>query len=467
MGRLKIVYAILIILAIAIIGLLFYLNLVPSGEWKIASDFQNANPFISPIYPEGRTEKSAAGIIVKEEPVYFDVRLPRKFDTARVKVYFDDLKTRVFELGVEGAPGAKNFTFRPLANQFLDGLGWPRLSEGDLVLYQRYARFGSIADFSRRLLLGETALYRARFSYNYKIPGYLPSAFLRVIEPNLLGRFKFYTYIKNEPLDFKFTFVSDDGFGPITINAWSGDKLVLTKDFTDIPGLGEEFKSRRTFGLRQEGLAEGLYRIDVAAPENTRTEKIVTPARLLSFLGPLRFGRSSANAQLLTSARELHFKSYAKDPANLLADGAAHKLEEPGKRYDVKIGTRAYLLKPLWLPGEIEVEGDGLFAFDWASFFNPLFQNLDEDLISAGATNYILTNYRPPKNENGAYLAEVKFDLRNISPSANRKVRFVFSLPELMAGEAGVRVKKVEFQFFGEKINFNWIGKKIISQFSR
>lgn len=462
--------ALLLTAGIGILSFLVYKNIVPSGRYFVSGDFADANPAVSVLYPEGRVSSTPGGIVVKEEPVYFDVRIPRKFDQARVKVYFEELATPVLELGIEGTPGAKNFNFKPLANKFFDLLDWPKITENGTTLYQRWGTFKNLEDFYRHLPPpASIATYRVPFLYHYRIPGYMAESAPRRIEPDILGPFKFFTYVKNEPLDFKFTFNAPAGFGDISIRVWSDEGLVLAKNYSDITDLSASLKNTRTFRLFKKDLPEGVYRIEVGAPKSTRTAAIVASARYLAFSGPLVFAETSASKNILTSARHLFAKSLGMRPVTLTADGIFYDLATPEKRYDIKLPTIQYVLRSVWFDrGNVELDGDGLFAFDWPSFFNPLMQNFDEDLAKTGITNYVLSGY------SGAEPGVAEFDLKNISPSASRKIRFVLSLPQLSAegGSAsggkdaiGVKIKKVEIEFTGEKAGWGWIARKIKNLF--
>jgi hypothetical protein len=75
--------------------------------------------------------------------------------------------------------------------------------------------------------------------------------------------------------------------------------------------------------------------------------------------------------------------------------------------------------------------------------------------VGAGITDYILSGY------SGAESGTANFDLKNISPSESRKIRFVISLPQLKNGDAGVKIKKIEIEFAGERAGWGWIKNKL------
>lgn len=458
-----IIRTILFIFAASILGFLFYQNIVPGGELNLAHDFQSASPFISPIYPEGRTAKEKDGISIFEEPAYFDARVPRKFEKVKVKVYYDNLAPPILELGAERSPGKKNFTFRPLQNKTLDDLNWKKISDGNLVLYERNGGFEEIGDFLRRMPSKDSiALYRAPLQYNYKIPDYVPWGGERRIDANLSGSFKFFTYIKNEPLNFRFVFGAEEGFLPITIRVWSGERLVSEREFVPLDGLAEKLKTRREFRIINYDLPEGAYGIEVSADKSVTTEKIFGNPHFITFASPLVFKKFAGATAFLTSSRRLGVKSLGDQAVSIRVGGREHQLEEKDKRYEIDLGDSPYLLNLVYFyGGEIEIEGDGLFAFAWNNFFNPFIGTLLPGVAPSENINYILTSYQGAKDENGVTVSEAEFHMQNVEVSKNRKMRFVISLPGLKSGEPGVRIKKVEIEFTGEKAGWEWVWEKI------
>lgn len=83
----------LIILPLFFLTLMFWSDLAPSGTKFIISDLANYSPDISRIYPEGRLkapERVDGGWRqeVLAEPIYFDVKLPRRLNQAEVYLWY-------------------------------------------------------------------------------------------------------------------------------------------------------------------------------------------------------------------------------------------------------------------------------------------------------------------------------------------------------------------------------------------
>ena len=79
---------------VAMAAWLIWRDLAPRGQLVAVYDLKHYQPNISPLYPVGRLgEPVAAGGAwkrqVKAEPVYFDVRLPRSMEQARVRLLYE------------------------------------------------------------------------------------------------------------------------------------------------------------------------------------------------------------------------------------------------------------------------------------------------------------------------------------------------------------------------------------------
>jgi len=100
---LKIYRVILIVLALVFLVWLLNKNIVSEGKLYISKDFCEKSNFISELYPEERV-----GLIEKQdgicwqkifvEPVYFKVKVPRTFDTAKATIHYNEKKIISFRL---------------------------------------------------------------------------------------------------------------------------------------------------------------------------------------------------------------------------------------------------------------------------------------------------------------------------------------------------------------------------------
>src|SRR3989338_5188570 len=90
---------------IAVLFLYFFVrDLNPSGELSVSFNLCKPSPYISELSPHGRVldiEKNDGYCVQKMviDPVYVDVRLPQRYDTARMVVVYRKLNELPFQAG--------------------------------------------------------------------------------------------------------------------------------------------------------------------------------------------------------------------------------------------------------------------------------------------------------------------------------------------------------------------------------
>lgn len=150
------------ILIIAALGLLIWLfvqNLVISGRLEIVKDFCQSSNFIANFYPKIRVGEIEAEedfcfqrIII--EPVYFKVKIPRTFNQVKVKIFYQNEKQSLFQIGLlrkKIEPTDWQFQLKPLENQVLDQLNWSKMTESGITFWQKEKKFESIHQFVNNL----------------------------------------------------------------------------------------------------------------------------------------------------------------------------------------------------------------------------------------------------------------------------------------------------------------------------
>jgi hypothetical protein len=108
MSAYRYIRIILIFIPIFFLGVLVYKDFVPSGRLLIDYDFCGLTPFVSEFSPHGRVldiekiktadEKYCQQKMVID-PVYFDVRLPQRFDVARLTVWYQKTPAAKLQFG--------------------------------------------------------------------------------------------------------------------------------------------------------------------------------------------------------------------------------------------------------------------------------------------------------------------------------------------------------------------------------
>ncbi len=100
----KFIKAVLISVPVILLAVLLYKDFNPSGYLKISYDFCRPTPFISKLSPYGRVldiqhnrgECSQQMVI---DPVYFDVRLPQRFERAVLKIWYRKDPQQALKIG--------------------------------------------------------------------------------------------------------------------------------------------------------------------------------------------------------------------------------------------------------------------------------------------------------------------------------------------------------------------------------
>lgn len=452
-------------LALALVAAwLLFSGIVPSG--KIAySGAPGDNFFIKKLAPAERLNQ---GMIIGD-PAYFSLRTSRGFDNAQIVLEYEkkgDLP--IIELGVL-ADNRGNYSLKPVENKILDDLNWNKIIENNLTLYQRNKKFDSVGEFlSAPPASDEIAIYNHDFNREYMIADYAPDKERRVFDCQLRGPFKFFTYIKEEGLNFKFT-ISDlnknkdeDG---IDIDIYYGGKLIHEQHLEDDGIIGDSgrMEEGRDIAVRLDNLPEGVYKIELKAGDDIVTKKIETANKKMSFINKIWLADDNrSDLKIYTDSKFI-----------------AAQTINPGRLQKIKIGNNElglkntfdqeriktdYSLKEMVLEkDDVILAGDGIFAFSRDSFFNPLIKKVNNNTeVDKDGVNYILADYQSPKVRGVAKVAIIDFDLNNIYREKG-KYGFLVSVPGLRAedgSEDGVSIKDIKINLEGKGI-FEFLKKKL------
>ena len=194
---------------------LFWQGIVPTGKIIYSRDYSDSNFFISDFTPKERFEKIEGTRLVNGNPIYFSLFTPRIFDKATLNIKYkniedvseDERQNRVIEAGI--LVDGKNWRheLKPIENKIIDQLSlvWDNIKEGDLVFLQREKKYNSISDFLKNLPNhDEFAVYNYDLKTDFIINDYSITSEENTINHAIRGSYQFYTYIKDEVLDFEF-----------------------------------------------------------------------------------------------------------------------------------------------------------------------------------------------------------------------------------------------------------------------
>jgi len=113
----KIIIGILIGLGILLILFLIVRDMALNGQLEFKTNLQEYTPRISSLGPERRIEIKE-NIIVNEEPVYFDVYLPRDFDKIHLEFEYQNKNP---EIKIGAMVNDQDMELKPLENFVSEG----------------------------------------------------------------------------------------------------------------------------------------------------------------------------------------------------------------------------------------------------------------------------------------------------------------------------------------------------------
>lgn len=466
----------LIAIPVILIVWLFSKDLVVSGQIEAVYNFDELSPFITTLRPQSRVEEPISDDQgnywqqIKDEPVYFDVRLPRHFDKAEVTINYKNLDQSVFELGVLADKKNWIFDLKPVFNitldkLFADKLNWSRLQENSIVLFQKDQRYQKIEEFLNNPPSPEKVA-----SYNYKLENkfILPNYFVRnkgiEINKSLRGSHRLLTYIKNETLDFNFL-IQDvnrhlgEDYLNIAVYDDSGD-LLQTKFLKDDGNITDDGKLSevKEININIPNLTEGLYRIELQANnDDIFIRQIKTSQYLLVFENLIYLADNVGYSDKYIDER--------KNPTKLYSNGFRFIAFTPHKEGIQSIGVGDEVLRILETHKDSEVVTEfgnkyivvprndvklttqGLFSFTADSFFDPIpsslkyGQSFDEKKVK-----YVIANYQPPDTLSGGQKKTVVFDDLKKYYTEDDKLHFVLSLPAMQEGDEGILIDQIRVE---------------------
>jgi hypothetical protein len=459
---------------IIIIGIfsLIEKDLVLNGELVIESDLTEKLPMISVLFPEHRVEKENKHYIVQDEPIYFTVRSPIKFDRAEVEVEFQNGNQEVIGLGIAIEEEAWNFETHTLYNETLNNIDWYNISDDINTLYQKNKNFNDLDEFLEVSNSTEgVGAYDFDLGENFTIPNYKPSYEEMVINNCLRGKHEFYTYIKDEALDFTFK-IQDinrtDGEDPLIIFIYNPrGKKIYSKIISD-DGLISKFdpaSDPRYISIYIPELEEGVYKVELSANDDIFIREISTKQQKLVFIDRLYLCDSKEYndgfidlsleaTEVYTNGRLISF--YTAHDAGLQTvtlDNTGiniYKKHEWIKAYSNPKLSRIYVPR-----NDLKISCRGIFALEKKHYFNPEIINL-KDYSDIEEVNYIIARYQKPQKLNNGWLKnKIIFNLDRAKIEEGN-LKFMFSSLDLDSEENFFKINYLRVKLIGPRnINFN------------
>ncbi len=446
-------------LSVAVIFLM-HKTIVPGGVTTYRHDFKNFDYFIGKLTPQERVFKINDVYTMIGDPVYFNLRIPRHFDTAKLTLVFQNQSDRkLIEAGLLTDKTVWRYDLEPISNDLLDGLfdKWSVLfGEDDKILFQREKIYSSVNDFlSQPPAIEKIAQYNYNLPNNFVLHGYQASDRRTEVSHAFRGTYQFYIYLKNEKLDIDFSLKDlnkNKDSDQILVNLYYDGQLLSQRSLADDGVVSDNGKesSVRFLRLVEEGLPEGAYKIEVMANDDIVTEKIRSAQDRMVFLNGFWLV-DNGSFKLYTNSRELRIKT--TNPSSLQAvlfDGKTMEIDQTYKQFS--FATEKKTTEVVFAKGDLMLAGDGVFSFQSEKMFNPVITKVDANFnADQSAVDFIIAKYKRPDSDELFQTATAWFDLANAYQESGT-YSFVLSVPGLKAEteKQGVIIKEVTIDLFGK-----------------
>ncbi len=439
MNKMKLYRIILVVVAFLIVTFLVAKDLAVCGNLSFETNFKRFTPLISILVPQARV-MTYQYTYIEQEPVYFDIFMPRDFAKATLEFEYQNIDNKIIEIGVQTSESS--FDLRPLENQLIDRLTWDKIEENGLLLLQKEKQFESIKSFLDNLPpISKIAAYNYELDYDFKIKNYTPVNKITELNNSLKGPYQIITYIENEDLYFEFEIenpVYDITPDSATLYVFDIHDNIVESFYPEGNKITAELKN----------LPNGVYNLSLNFFDDVYTNKIKTKQQKISFFNNINL---VDKADLITDSLDLTFIAYMNDGLQTIRINDENLVineiwQQYGRNLDGGINT----IKTS--KGQLSVTGDAMFSFSQEQFFNPFIKRLGQNTnLNREGIEFIISKYDLPIINNDTKINKVEFDLSN-AYVVDSKLRFVISVPGLMESAKGVVIKNLKVNLARDSI---------------
>ncbi|MEI6597332.1 MAG: hypothetical protein WCL13_03980 [bacterium] len=442
-----------------IIGWFGYMKIVPSGNISYNYDFSRPSYFIGKLSPAERVKINKIDAEIKGGPVYFSLKTPRRFERAKVTIKFKNTTDfPIMEIGLLNNKDSWSYDLKPMQNKIIDQLSlvWPvALGENGARLIEREKKYNTVEQFLGNLPpRSEIALYSYNIKNNFLLADYETGQKNNLIDYKFRGAYQFYTYLKQEELDYVFNFIDlniNEVDDPVEIKVYSNGDQIYSTYVND----NQANDSERQAVIKIADLPGGVYRFSIIANDDIITKNIVSKQSRFVLINKIWLAQDNKEIPtLFTNSRLIN--------AQTVNPGSLGKIKIGDNFLDIKDTYKQFSLKTLNQPVKIElpkddiiISGDGVFSFSENGLFDPSFRSADGNLaVNEGKINYILTDYQAPTNLNDWRTAVLEFDLAK-AYQENGKYQFLISVPSFKAEESTngeIIVKEIKIDLSGTSL---------------
>ncbi|MFA6194869.1 MAG: hypothetical protein WC719_03965 [Patescibacteria group bacterium] len=428
--------------------------------------------FIYDFKPAERIDASSSSLRLAADPVYFSLYAPRAFDRAEITVKYRDrlaTTTPIIEIGVLKDKLTGQYELQPLQNNIVDRyrFSWPRLEDSsDRLVLQTEKYYNDVSEFNQDLKAGNlkgclggptscVATYNYQLNSEFRLPDYV-SLTPTVISQPLRGAHQFYVYFKSSSWRLAFNFVDlnlDKEQDPITVNVYSGDKIIAAKTLADnnpTPDNGQSEEKAITLSGQE---ASGLYRVEIKVSDDIVISKLESSSDKISFINKLWPVSGKGSLTLFTDASYLGVSTV--NPVSLgevIFAGKNFSLDKTYKQFYFQASSGAN--KIVLDKDDLVLENSGVFAFSSASLIDPGAKKVDRYFSASDNIKYIIAVYERPLENDGVKTARAALNLRGAVNEKN-KYTFLISIPGLdgLAGaENYLDIQEIQIKLTGKTI---------------
>ena len=456
--------SILWLMLVLILLVLLRLAVVPSGKISYMNDFIKPYYFISKLTPEERVKVKEGAVEIKGDPVYFTLRTPRKFDKATLTVKFkNQTDLPIIEAGVLVDKNLWRYQTLPLQNRLLDDLinEWDYVDESGTILLQKSKKYDSISEFlNNPPSSDQIATYNYDLNNKFFISDYQSDLRDKTIDQAIRGSYQFYTYIKNETLDYTFYFIdlnhNKEG-DQVEIKVYDDNKNLISSKFLSDDGVTDDFgipSPKRELSVKLPGLSEGVYKIELVVNDDIVTDHIITKQQKISFINKLWLADKNLGSLNLYTDSNL-INAQTANPSSLqdiLINDGKLQLEETYHQYNIEAGEKINAIKIK--KSDLIISGNGIFSFSIDQLIEPKIKKLDYSFDpDKSSINYIIAKYKSPDDTGDGWKRAVAiFDISN-AYREDGKNSFLISIPGLTTeNQNKISVGDIKIDLSGDTI---------------
>ncbi|MFH1667657.1 MAG: hypothetical protein ABH884_01365 [Candidatus Komeilibacteria bacterium] len=452
---------------IIIISTLCFLIIMDSGWSEISASKspQDSSAMIGSLYPANRIVINDRQWQITQEPIYFTTRMPAPATRVELELVYDNTCCQSIKAGLQQQSNNQwAYQLQSVNNKHFDDLNWSSISDGQYTLWQKQENYSSIADFMTDLdQLEKVAAYNVDFDQDFVIANYQDAKESKDNQLIIRGEYSFYTYV-DQQLAIEFEFqdlnrannednivisVFDLQNHKIYEHSYRDDGYVLDTDPESEP---------KDINLQIDDLVSGAYRVVVSVSNDIFTTRLTTKQQYLTFINKLYLADSSEYAdglqqitgqpsRLLTNSSEIRFStSHRAGLQSIVVNDQQIAIEQLHQYYTI---TDFAAQKTIDIPqNDILVEGNGLFAFSKAMYFDP--QSVKKEVIySEDNYDYFIAKYQKPQQEDGQLVSKVSWPLAGAQIERGQ-LRFIISAPGVR-NESPLQISSIKIKYYPEQ----------------